>query len=251
MNVLLAKEWNPTIDPTGWWMSEKLDGVRAYWTGSEFVSRNGNQFHAPNWFTEGLPEDALDGELFLERGKFQETVSIVRSHDARDRWARIHYVVFDAPEVPGTFEDRTSAAEHLLQRHYQSSVIGLDRCKGVYDLKAYLAEIEKHGGEGVMLRQPGSLYERKRSNTLLKVKTFHDAEAFVIGHEPGKGKHKGRLGALICAFNGSEFGIGTGFTDHERENPPAVGSCVTFSYQNLTNDGVPRFPSYVRSSVTL
>lgn len=44
VSILLAHKWEPDHDPTGWWMSEKLDGVRAYWDGEAFVSRRGNQF---------------------------------------------------------------------------------------------------------------------------------------------------------------------------------------------------------------
>lgn len=103
------------------------------------------------------------------------------------------------------------------------------------------------GGEGVMLRAPNAAYERKRSDTLLKVKTFHDAEATVIAHMSGRGKHKGRLGALVCvADNGATFSIGTGFSDAEREAPPVIGSRVTYKYQELTDGGVPRFPIYAR-----
>jgi DNA ligase-1 len=97
-----------------------------------------------------------------------------------------------------------------------------------------------------MLRQPGSAYEVGRSATLLKVKTFKDAEATVIGHQAGAGKHKGRLGALLVRLaDGTEFAVGTGFTDKERAAPPAVGSVITFRYQELSDAGVPRFPSYV------
>jgi DNA ligase-1 len=80
----------------------------------------------------------------------------------------------------------------------------------------------------------------------LKVKTFHDAEATVIGHEPGKGRHAGRLGALTVRLpNGKEFSVGTGFSDKERQTPPSVGSLITFRYQELSDAGIPRFPSYV------
>ena len=98
-----------------------------------------------------------------------------------------------------------------------------------------------------MLRKPGSFYETKRSNTLLKVKSFFDAEAVVIDHEPGKGKHKGRLGALVCrTAAGAECNVGTGFSDKERQSPPAIGSKITYRYQELGKDnGVPRFPSFV------
>jgi DNA ligase-1 len=97
-----------------------------------------------------------------------------------------------------------------------------------------------------MLRQPGSAYQAGRSPTLLKVKTFADAEARVVGHEPGRGRHKGRLGALLVELpDGVRFAVGTGLTDAERADAPPVGSTITFRYQELTDGGVPRFPSYV------
>ena len=98
-----------------------------------------------------------------------------------------------------------------------------------------------------MLRQPGSQYEAGRSTTLLKVKTFHDAEGRVVEHLPGKGRHAGRLGAVVVELpDGQTFSVGTGFSDAQRQNPPAIGSTITYRYQELTDRGVPRFPSFVR-----
>src|SRR5580704_4856852 len=71
----------PFLHPSSYWLSEKLDGVGAYWNGSQFLSRQGNLFHAPDWFVAGLPNTPLDGELWLGRKKFQRTVSIVRRQD--------------------------------------------------------------------------------------------------------------------------------------------------------------------------
>jgi DNA ligase-1 len=103
-----------------------------------------------------------------------------------------------------------------------------------------------------MLRQPGSRYEAGRSSTLLKVKSFRDAEAVVLAHQDGAGRHKGRLGALLVRLpNGIEFSVGTGFSDRERETPPAIGATVTFRYQELSEAGVPRFPSYVGERIDL
>jgi DNA ligase-1 len=114
-------------------------------------------------------------------------------------------------------------------------------------LREELDRIDSLGGEGLMLRQPGSRYEPGRSATLLKVKRFHDAEARVIDHQPGAGRHKGRQGALLVALpDGTQFSVGTGFTDAQRETSPAIGSTITFRYQELSDRGVPRFPSFVR-----
>jgi len=121
------------------------------------------------------------------------------------------------------------------------------QCRGRDHLQRMLTHIEALGRAGVMLRQPGSPYEVGRSATLLKVKRFQDAEARVVGHEPGKGRHKGRLGALLVELaSRKRFAVGTGLSDAERGNPPAIGSLIQFRYQDLTDGGVPRFPSFVR-----
>jgi DNA ligase-1 len=248
-NLLLAESWDNERDLTGWYMSEKLDGVRAYWTGEHFLSRQGNKFLAPDWFTQGFPSMPLDGELWIDRKSFQQTVSIVRRQDGSDHWKKVRYVVFDAPRETGHFESRLKALRGLSLDGMTSSIQVLAQtiCQGTDSLRKELTRIEALGGEGLMLRQPDSLYEFGRSSTLLKVKTFHDAEAVVTGHQAGKGRHKGRLGALLVSLaNGTQFAVGTGFSDAQREQPPAIGSVITFRYQELTDGGVPRFPSFVR-----
>jgi len=246
--VLLAHKWETGHDPTGWWMSEKLDGIRAYWDGETFVSRLGNRFFAPDWFVEDLPADTLDGELWVGRKMFQRTTSIVRSGAANHEWRSVQYVVFDAPNAKGTFEDRQHHAQKVLTKAGAPHARWHDHvlCEGFDHLRDELARVESLGGEGLMLRQPRSKYVAGRSTTLLKVKTFHDAEATVVGHAPGTGKHKGRLGALIVELPGGiRFNVGTGFSDAEREDPPAIGTVITFRYQELSDDGVPRFPSWI------
>ena len=247
--LLLAERWDNEGDLSGWWMSEKLDGVRAYWDGKQFLSRLGNCYHAPDWFLAGLPDVPLDGELWLDRKKFQTTVSIVRRQDKSDHWKQVSFLVFDAPALDDAFEKRLKFVEEYLtkQKPTFARAHTHEACKGVDHLRKELARIEALGGEGLMLRQPGSKYAVGRSATLLKVKTFHDADAKVVGHVPGKGRHKGRLGALeVVLGNGIRFSVGTGFSDAERDQPPLIGSFITFRYQELSDGGVPRFPSFVR-----
>jgi DNA ligase-1 len=247
--LLLAESWDNERDLSGWYMSEKLDGVRAWWDGTQFLSRQGNRFHAPDWFTKGFPNTPLDGELWIDRKAFQQTVSIVRRQDGSDHWKKVLYIVFDAPAAGGTFEERLKAIREggLEQTSSQMRVLYQSICEGTDSLRTELARIEALGGEGLMLRQPDSKYEFGRSSTLLKVKTFHDADAVVVGQQPGKGRHKGRLGALLLTLaNGTQFSVGTGFSDAQRERPPGIGSTITFRFQELTDGGVPRFPSFVR-----
>ncbi len=197
--ILLAESWTEDVDPTDWLMSEKLDGARAWWDGKQLISRSSHRFHAPAWFTARLPNVPLDGELWLDRKAFQRTMSIIRRQDEPETWRQIRFVVFDAPAVPEPFEKRLKVIRQSLAESNSEFALALPhyRCLGRDHLHSELAQIIGCGGEGVMLRQPGSLYEARRSNTLLKVKQMHDAEARVIDHQAGRGRHKGRLGALV------------------------------------------------------
>jgi DNA ligase-1 len=246
--LLLAHSWEGDLDLTGWWMSEKLDGVRAYWDGKQFLSRLGNPYLAPDWFTEGLPEVPLDGELWSGRKKFQRTISIVRRQDRSKDWKEVSFVVFDAPALPAPFEERLAFCRAHMESAKPPHTVAHDHqvCTGIDHVRSELARVESLGGEGLMMRKPGSHYEAGRSMTLLKIKTFHDAEARVVQHVAGAGKHKGRMGALVVELpSGLKFSVGTGFSDAERKNPPPVGSLITFRYQELSEGGVPRFPSFV------
>lgn len=249
--VLLAKKWTDQ-DPTGWWVSEKLDGVRALWDGRRLISRLGNEFHAPEWFKKELPSDRLDGELFVGRGRFPETISIVKSFDDKG-WSKITYRVFDfhAPDDPRPFEERQAALKAVVERTQSKHLqyVKQTKCKSAAHLKRAMDRFVKLGAEGLMLREPGSRYEPRRSSTLLKVKRFHDAEGKVVGYDPGKGRLRGLMGALVLEHGRGDkrvrFKVGSGFTDAQRRNPPKIGSKVTFRYQEMTRRGVPRFPSFV------
>jgi DNA ligase-1 len=252
--LLLAEAWDLERDVSGWWMSEKLDGVRAYWDGKQFRSRYGNTIHAPDWFVEALPPVPLDGEMWMGRKQFQRTSGFVRRQDKHEHWRDIRYVVFDAPAQDQEFEARLQFLDELLRKHAPPYARAHEHkpCKGRDHLFAELAEVQRAGGEGLMLRQPGSHYAAGRSSTLLKVKTFHDAEARVTGYQAGRGRHKGRMGALCLELSdGTEFEVGTGFSDAARNSPPAVGSIITFKYQELSDDGKPRFPVFVRQRTDL
>lgn len=248
MGVLLAKNWAGS-DPSGWWMSEKLDGVRAVWDCRQLRTRTGQSIHAPQWFLDALPSgEPLDGELWLGRGRFQETVSVAMSAAEGPEWRGVRYAAFDAPMALGGFEERLAAVRDALA-NLDGPAFALPqlRCTGREHLLDELARVEHQGGEGLMLRQPGSSYERKRSGTLLKVKTFQDAEAVVVGYDGGTGRNAGVVGALVaCLQDGTEFRVSSGLTDTLRRCPPAIGTVFTFKYQQLTAAGVPRFPSFYR-----
>ena len=247
--VMLAQSWDQKADIKGWWMSEKLDGVRGYWTGNKLISRSGIPFQAPEWFIRNFPATPLDGELWLGRQQFSELVSIVRRKAPDAAWKKVRYLIFDAPRIDGGFEKRLAYVRLWFQRNPNpyADVLQQQVCENEAHLRKKLRQIESIGGEGLMLRKPNSPYEVGRSSNLLKVKTYEDAEATVIGHLPGSGKHAGRLGALRVELpNGIRFSIGTGFSDRERDNPPPIGSIVTFKYYGYHKSGIPRFASFLR-----
>jgi len=231
-----------------------IHNCRAWWDGKRFLSRLGNEFHAPQWYKDQMPKDVvLDGELFAGRGLFRKTISTVRKLvPTEEEWEKLTYIVYDAPEFGGAFEERISYLETLFPTWDEKSspgevrVLRQEKCKSAKHLLSLLKSEEARGGEGVMLREAGSQYEEGRSKTLLKVKSFFDAEATITGYTAGRGRHKGRVGALEVEWNGVEFKVGTGLNDAQRNNPPAIGTKVTFRYQEVNKStGKPRFPSFV------
>ncbi len=247
--LILAHKFSdyPELDPTGWLWSTKLDGCRAWYEDGKFISREGNEYKAPDWFKDKFPNEVLDGELYMGKQSFQKTMSIVRTESAGDRWKEIRFMVFDAPKIPGTFRERLAKAKELLEGVPFASVHEHRALSGKQELIDLLKFHVGNGEEGLMLRDPNSEYSTGRSKSLLKVKLFQDAEAKVVEYNPGKGRHKGVMGGLIVEMpNGKTFNIGTGFTDADRRNPPPIGSYVTYTFTETTSDGIPKCVSFLR-----
>ena len=248
--LLLAETEQGQSDVSLFLVSEKLDGVRAFWDGTALRTRNGNTINAPAWFVEGFPAGALDGELWIGRGKFDALSGAVRRQVPDDaEWRQIRYLVFELPNAVGTFRERAEVLSHEVEKAAVPWLQAVEQFE-VSDRKALdakLAEILKLGGEGLMLHRADATYTTGRSDVLLKMKLWHDAEAEVIGHQSGKGKYDGMLGALkVRTADGVEFMLGTGFNEAERQNPPPIGATVTYRYREVTKRGVPRFASFYR-----
>ncbi len=244
--VMLANVYRQPEDVTQFWVSEKLDGVRARWDGRQLISRGGNIFVAPEWFVRNFPDRPLDGELWIGRGRYEDVVSAVRQQKPHDGWKNVKFMVFDLPAHGGPFTERVEAMRQLAKTPYLE-VIEQFRLDSNKTLMQKLDDIAGQGGEGLMLHRQNAFYHSGRSDDLLKVKPFEDAEAVVIGYKPGKGKNTGLMGAIkVRMDNSKEFYIGTGFTQLQRKNPPLVGSLVTYRYQGFTQAGIPRFAVFVR-----
>ncbi len=249
--LMLANVYRPTVDLDAYWVSEKYDGVRGHWNGQQLLTRGGEPIYAPAWFTQGWPNVPLDGELWAGRGQFARAVSTVRQQVPNEAaWRALRFMVFDLPAHGGTFTERLAALQQLVAGLDQPWVVPVRqwRVDGHAALNAQLKQVVKGGGEGLMLHRADSLYRGQRTDDLLKVKTHDDAEAVVLAHLPGQGKHTGRLGALwVETPQGIRFKLGTGLSDEQRQNPPPVGALVTYRYRGLNDSGVPRFASFLRT----
>ena len=249
-SLLLANVYREGVDLDRYWVSEKLDGVRAYWDGERLLSRKGNPINAPPWFVEHYPRVPLDGELWMGRGAFERLSGAVRRQVPDDaQWRGIRFMVFDLPSSPGTFDRRLQRLREMFETIASPylALVEQFRVADRAELMETLDRVVAGGGEGLMLHRGNSLYTAGRGDDLLKLKTHEDAEAVVVGHLPGKGRLTGMLGALLVETpEGLRFRLGTGFSDEERRNPPPLGATVTYKYYGRTRNGVPRFASFLR-----
>jgi len=251
LEIMLPQVYTEKIKVTGWLMSEKLDGVRGYWDGNRLLSKNGFVLYPPEKFTQNFPPFPLEGELWGGRQSFEQTVSIVKKNHPHSDWLQLCFAIFDVPRAPGGISHRLHKAQDWFEKHPTefAFIIPQQIILDNQQLKAELERVEKMGGEGLIVRKPDTLYAKGRTDTILKVKNFLDMEAVVVAHLDGQGKNKGRLGSLLVELADKQktrFKIGTGFSDEERNCPPAIGSIITFKYYGFYASGIPKFPSFLR-----
>lgn len=249
--LLLARDWPAGRSPAGFLVAEKFDGVRAFWDGRQLRTRSGQVLAAPAWFLARLPaEQPLDGELWLGRGRFDETSALLRRLQAQDAdWRELRYLLFELPGAPGTFTERLEGLRALVQRSAwdQLQLVEQQRIEDAPALQARLDEVIRARGEGLMLHRADAAYVTGRAEVLFKLKPQQDAEALVIGYTPGRGRHAGRVGALrVRDETGREFLLGSGLSDAQRESPPPIGSWVTYTHRGETRRGLPRFATFWR-----
>ena len=245
-----ATIYKTVSDINQYWVSEKLDGMRGYWDGTQLLTRQGNLIHSPKWFTKNWPSNVMDGELWIKRDYFQQTLSCIRKkHVDTTCWQFVRFMIFDLPEQGGTFTQRIITIQKLTKKTNSPylSMIKQFKITEVDQLHQTLNKIVKNGGEGLMLHHGSARYNVGRTANIMKLKKHDDAEAVVIAHVEGKGKYQGILGAIqVKTIEGIIFKIGSGFTDKERHEPPAIGSLITFKYNGKTQTGIPRFARFFR-----
>ena len=247
---LLATVYTGQVDPALCLVSEKYDGVRALWDGRVLRHRSGREVAAPRSFLAALPPEALDGELWLGRGRFDALSATVRSAPPREAdWARVRYMVFELPGGQGTFAERAAHLAEVVKAVRSARVAGAPQ-ERVADRAALMRRLESvvaAGGEGLMLHLAAAPVAAGRSDVLMKLKPQLDAEAVVVATRPGTSRYRGAVGALeVETTDGRRFLVGSGLSDALRHDPPPVGSVITYRYRELTSTGLPRFATYLR-----
>ena len=253
MEVMLAHELRSKDNIGGFYMSEKLDGMRAIWDGQgNLLSRYGNKVWAPKWWLDKLPPFPLDGELYIIGSTFQDIVSVTRSYSGD--WKDVKYMIFDFPKINGKSGPRVmfngvvevigSLANDVIHPVEQ---IRLPLFKPMDVVEAKMETVI----EGVMLRAPFIDWRPGRTRSLLKYKKILDAEGVVVGFNPGEGKYLGMMGSLVLLVEDKKVNI-SGFTDSERmllNNWPMhfqPGATVAFRYREKTKEGLYKEARYKR-----
>jgi len=241
--LFLLNVYSKDKNITNWYMSEKYDGVRAYWDGKKLISRGGKVFKVPKFFLKDFPKHKLDGELWTKRGDFSSVVSIVKQKSPTNDWKKVKYMVFEVPEADGNLTQRLS----LVKETAYIKLIKQIKVRDKKHLEEFLKDIEKKGAEGVVVRDGSLAYYVGRDDNALKVKSYIDDECEVVGYNKGHGRNDGLIGSLSCRMKNMQvIKIGSGLNDKQRKLPPKIGSIITFKYYGLTSKGNPRFPVFLR-----
>ena len=249
-DLFLLKNYDESREVVGWVMSEKLDGIRAYWDGKKLWSRGGKEINAPLAWRFDFPPFAIDGELWTKRGDLEKINSIVRKKKAnRKEWKKVSFNIFEVPKQQGGLLDRLEILEKYLKRNPSKyiRIIEQKKINKKEDLQYFLKEVVAKKGEGVVVRNPQTEYKTGRLKSALKVKKHYDTECTIIKILEGKGKYVEQMGSVECELaNGKIVRIGSGFSDEQRKNPPKIGALITFKYYGFTKKGKHKFAVFLR-----
>lgn len=248
------------VNPTGWWLSPKIDGVRASWNPEKgFLSRSGKPLNIPKDYIRCvLPKGmSLDGELLIPNTSAAYTSG--QLHSKAGNLDRLTYYVFDIIGYDAIYAERYALLKTMLCDHVvvlpQIPIENMDHAHELY------RDLIVSGGEGVIIRDPTAYYEPKRSWSMLKWKPTLTDEAIVVGFEEGKGRLKGKLGNFIVVYKDKQFKLSGKLSDafrsryhfknkhvnydHHDNDTVQLGDMVTFEYMELSEYGIPRQPVFI------
>jgi len=275
-DVMLAKDGKeaknlPALVKEGVYVSPKLDGYRCLAICSygqvQLFSRNGTEFEnfpSIKETLESLCEDTyfiLDGEIMSD--DFNAMQQTAMSSKSKKSVGDVKYHVFGW--IP-TNEFNSSSFKMVTKERLENLDLFFEQNPNLTNIVKVtqalvksvdeILELERQylaqGLEGAMALPNIPYYLGKKSNRLMKFKTMKSMDCKVVGLYEGEGKYAGMMGGLkLIQENGLACDVGSGFTDEDRSNiwntpSLAVGRIAEIKYQDLSADGVMRFPVILR-----
>ncbi len=240
-------------------VSEKFDGIRALWDGQNMFSKSGKIIAIPRCFSEklavlDLPKgDFVEGELWIDYGAFEAISSVIRRKNPTCAdFSKVKYLIFNAHlgESSDFLANLTKIQSILdsqdLAQNRQIQVITQHKFTTQKELTDFFNAVIAKGGEGVIVRD---------SRVAFKLKPQNDAECKIIDYSRGKGRIRGKVGAIICESledknsgitKGKIFRIGSGLSDEIRSNPPKIGTIITYKFSSVSKNGIPKHTQFLR-----
>ena len=219
--------WDWRMDPKGYWISEKFDGIRALFDPSSntLLAKSGNVIRAPDWWKSFLPSNLgdggkLDGELWGGYSTFGRTNFIIKEIDRK--WEEVVFMVFDWAIEGVECEKRFDWIKENVKENLFVKVVKHEKCEGAADLQVRLEKATKEGGEGLILRSPSSFYSFDRSPNLLKVKQTLDHEVIMI--------EKSKTDQAFIVQMPNQNIISVKCSEAEYENAPMKGKILTVAH---------------------
>jgi len=236
---MLPKVWNSKTDPSGWLITEKYDGVRAYWDGKGFYNKNGELIASTTWFNDLLPKHDLDGELWAGHLAFPAV-----RHSISKGWENLKFVVFDAPKHSGNYEERLRFLKEVIPASNNVMLVPVTKCKSKDHLMKFLHDILSAGGEGIVLRDPKALYTTGRSSSCLKVKPTYlmQVKVTALEHISGGKYHF----ATVINKLGQTFSL---YRRVSQSRFPEIKKdlVITIGFGGFHLNGTPKFPVVLES----
>lgn len=278
---MLAENFKPSWIKEDIALQPKMDGVRSIWDGTHFYTRNQKPIVGLPKLLEILKKQfngfPMDGEIFAPNLDFDTIVGNTKRTVNVEENEELCFYAFDLPIENLSFKERFEKLKEKIEKENHKRIClvqtNFEKASSIKNFNIFGKSYE-----GTMVRNSDSEYKFSgRSTDLLKVKVMHDMEALVIDQKelmnykkiivpkgtPGSKRYAGgsyykngdaipqnTLGALVCTLpNGKTFEIGSGFNKKQRKEfwtNSLLGKTVTFKYQELTKDGIPRFPVFLR-----
>lgn len=255
-------EKHPIPSGTKFWLTQKLNGVRATFYNGQLVARSGVPYKGLDHIIKEISwvQNAgfvLDGELTLknkgslsDNEAFRMATGILNSDDAHK--TGICFTIFDAisirdfesPKPEVQYANRrivlNELADSLVDAEYASVLpvlySGTDQSK----IDEYLEQMVREDKEGLMANLDVP-YKRTRHKGILKIKRFYTMDLPIIRCEEGTGRLEGTLGAFVLEYKGNEVKVGSGFTDEQREaywqqRDSIAGTLCEVKYKEVSYD---------------